>query len=58
MTNHAIEILQDDLILQQFKANAAAHAKKFDIHAIVPKYEALYDRFLRMSSNTKPMVTA
>ena len=58
MTNHAIEILQDDLILQQFKGNAAAHAKKFDIHAIVPKYEALYDRFLRMSSNTKPMVTA
>ena len=46
MSNHAIEILQDEATLARFKRNAAAHAKKFDIHTIVPKYEALYNRFL------------
>ncbi|HXB43407.1 MAG TPA: N-acetyl-alpha-D-glucosaminyl L-malate synthase BshA [Puia sp.] len=46
MSAHAIEILQDENVLKKFKMNAAAQAKKFDIHNIVPKYEALYDRFL------------
>ncbi len=46
MSAHALEILQDEAVLRKFKANAAAHAKKFDIHHIVPKYEALYNRFL------------
>ena len=47
MSQHAIEILQDNVLLKHFKDNAAAHAKKFDIHNIVPKYEALYNRFLK-----------
>jgi L-malate glycosyltransferase len=47
MSDHAIEILRDDAVLKKFKANAAAHAKKFDIHNIVPKYEALYNRFCK-----------
>ena len=46
MSAHAIQILADDKTLQRFKANAAAHAKNFDIHRIVPQYEALYNRFL------------
>ena len=46
MSRHAIEILKDETVLQTFKNNAAAHAKKFDIHRIVPQYEALYNRFL------------
>jgi N-acetyl-alpha-D-glucosaminyl L-malate synthase BshA len=46
MSRKAIEILRDNAILHRFKTNAAAHAKKFDIHNIVPKYEALYNRFL------------
>ncbi|MBS1667941.1 MAG: N-acetyl-alpha-D-glucosaminyl L-malate synthase BshA [Bacteroidetes bacterium] len=46
MSAHAIEILQDDNVLKKFKANAIAQAKKFDIHNIVPQYEALYDRYL------------
>ena len=33
-------------ILKKFKENAAAHARKFDIHHIVPVYEKLYKRFL------------
>jgi L-malate glycosyltransferase len=46
MSSHAIRILENDATLKQFKANAAAHAKNFDIHHIVPQYEALYNRFL------------
>ncbi|HEX9510563.1 MAG TPA: N-acetyl-alpha-D-glucosaminyl L-malate synthase BshA [Puia sp.] len=46
MSAHAISILEDDAILKKFKINAAAHAKRFDIHTIVPEYEALYNRFL------------
>jgi glycosyltransferase involved in cell wall biosynthesis len=46
MSEHAISILQDDAILKRFKANALAHAKNFDIHRIVPQYEALYNHFL------------
>jgi N-acetyl-alpha-D-glucosaminyl L-malate synthase BshA len=46
MSAHAIQILSDDKTLQWFKNNAAAHAKNFDIHRIVPQYEALYNRFL------------
>jgi N-acetyl-alpha-D-glucosaminyl L-malate synthase BshA len=46
MSHHAIEILQDSAVLQKFKSRAADHAKKFDIHNIVPQYEELYNRFL------------
>jgi len=46
MSANAIKILEDDAVLRQFKANALAHAKKFDINTIVPQYEALYNRFL------------
>ena len=48
MSDHAIRILSDDETLKRFKANAFAHAKNFDIHRIVPQYEALYNRFLAM----------
>jgi N-acetyl-alpha-D-glucosaminyl L-malate synthase BshA len=48
MSEHAIKILSDDETLKRFKANAVAHAKNFDIHRIVPQYEALYNRFLTM----------
>ena len=49
MSQHAIAILQDDETLKRFKANAIAHAKNFDIHRIVPQYEALYNRFLTLA---------
>jgi len=44
MSKNALSILQDDATLLQFKANALAQAKKFDIENIVPQYEALYER--------------
>jgi N-acetyl-alpha-D-glucosaminyl L-malate synthase BshA len=46
MSKQAIDILQDEKRLQQFKQNAAEHAKSFDIHNIVPQYEKLYDEVL------------
>ena len=47
MSKQAISILKDDSVLERFKENAAAHARKFDIHSIVPEYERLYERFLQ-----------
>lgn len=46
MTQQAISILKDDETLNRFKANAAAHARLFDINTIVPQYEKLYERYL------------
>jgi N-acetyl-alpha-D-glucosaminyl L-malate synthase BshA len=48
MSEHAIQILGDEATLKRFKANALAHAKNFDIHRIVPQYEALYNHFLTL----------
>lgn len=46
MSEHAIHILEEDETLKKFKASALKHAKNFDIHQVVPQYEALYNRFL------------
>jgi N-acetyl-alpha-D-glucosaminyl L-malate synthase BshA len=46
MSQQAIAILKDEKILKGFKERSAEHAKKFDIHNIVPQYEQLYERFL------------
>ncbi|MFI5186243.1 MAG: N-acetyl-alpha-D-glucosaminyl L-malate synthase BshA [Chitinophagales bacterium] len=46
MTTQALEILRNNETLKAFKKRAADHAKKFDIHNIVPLYEKLYQRFL------------
>ncbi len=44
MSRNAIKILEDEKTHAQFKANALAQAKKFDIQHIVPLYEQLYMR--------------
>ncbi|MBN8862479.1 MAG: N-acetyl-alpha-D-glucosaminyl L-malate synthase BshA [Sphingobacteriales bacterium] len=46
MSRQALEIIRKDDVLQGFKQRAAIHAKQYDIHNIVPQYEALYSRFL------------
>ena len=43
MTKNALHILRDDKVLKTFKENARKQATKFDLHAIVPKYEAIYE---------------
>jgi L-malate glycosyltransferase len=47
MSSKAIEILSNEETLEQFKANARAHAEKFDQHNIVPIYEELYESCLK-----------
>lgn len=47
MSSQAIEILQNDERLQQFKEAAAHHAAAFDIRSIVPLYEQLYEAVLQ-----------
>jgi N-acetyl-alpha-D-glucosaminyl L-malate synthase BshA len=42
MVKNALFILKDDSILAKFKINAKEEAKQFDIHKIVPYYEAIY----------------
>ncbi|MCL4146554.1 UNVERIFIED_CONTAM: hypothetical protein GTU68_001606 [Idotea baltica] len=43
MTKNALYILSDESRLKTFKDNARKEALKFDLHAIVPKYEAIYE---------------
>jgi N-acetyl-alpha-D-glucosaminyl L-malate synthase BshA len=47
MGQRAIELLSDEKKLERFKTKAAAHARLYDIETIVPRYEALYNRFLQ-----------
>ena len=46
MAKNAIHILEDDKRLKQFKKNAFAQAKKFDIQNILPFYEGYYERVI------------
>ena len=43
MSKNAIHILSDEARLQEFKTNARKEAQKFDLHQIVPQYEAIYE---------------
>ncbi len=48
MSEYAINLLGDEVLLAQMKINAYEQALKFDISNIVPVYEKLYSRFCRM----------
>ena len=43
MSKNAIHILSDASRLETFKTNARKEAQKFDLHQIVPQYEAIYE---------------
>lgn len=43
MTKNALHILSDDDRLQAFKSNARKESLKYDLHNIVPQYEAIYE---------------
>jgi L-malate glycosyltransferase len=49
MANYAILLLSDNELLQTFRTNALAQAKRFDIHNILPEYEAYYEEVIRKS---------
>nr|WP_121269434.1 N-acetyl-alpha-D-glucosaminyl L-malate synthase BshA [Pedobacter schmidteae] len=46
MANKAIHILQSDEVLQQFKENAFARAKDFDLKKILPDYVNYYNKVI------------
>lgn len=46
MAKNAIYILEDEPRLKQFKKNALAHARTFDIAHILPLYEAYYNKVI------------
>lgn len=47
MANNAINILNSDITLKQFKLGAKTTAERFNIHNIVPAYEKVYDTALK-----------
>tara|TARA_R110002012_G_scaffold81945_2_gene207352 strand:+ start:29011 stop:30150 length:1140 start_codon:yes stop_codon:yes gene_type:complete len=49
MSKNAITILKDTETLNTFKLQATKQASKFDIHEIVPQYEAIYQKTLSKS---------
>lgn len=49
MAKYALEILKDEASLNKFKLQALEQAKNFEIKQILPIYEALYDRVLKLS---------
>lgn len=46
MAEGAIKILENDAILNQFKANALEHTRNFERDKIVPVYEQLYEEVI------------
>ena len=50
MAEKALSILSDDDVLFEFKSNALKVAHEFDIQNIMPMYEKLYQKALKMNS--------
>lgn len=49
MAHHAIQLLQNEDMLHQFRQNALQQAKRFDLNNILPDYEAYYEEVLERS---------
>ncbi|MBL7807473.1 MAG: N-acetyl-alpha-D-glucosaminyl L-malate synthase BshA [Saprospiraceae bacterium] len=49
MANYAIQLLQDEEMLQRFRANALEQARRFDIDRILPEYERYYEEVIEKS---------
>ena len=52
MARYAIQLLENEPMLQQFRQNALAQAKRFDLDNVLPDYEAFYAEVLA-NSNVK-----
>jgi L-malate glycosyltransferase len=49
MAEHAVTLLQSEAMLSEFRANALAQARRFDIENILPHYVTFYEEILRES---------
>lgn len=47
MAQHAVSILENEQILNQFKTQAKTHAMKFEKQHIIPQYEQLYNEVVQ-----------
>ncbi|NND14917.1 MAG: N-acetyl-alpha-D-glucosaminyl L-malate synthase BshA [Eudoraea sp.] len=52
MTANALRILKDEKTLEEFKENAYQEACKFDIANVLPLYEAVYEKAMKMHYKT------
>jgi N-acetyl-alpha-D-glucosaminyl L-malate synthase BshA len=52
MAADSIKLLKDDAMLEEFRQNAYAQAKRFDIHNILPIYEDYYEQVIESVKNT------
>jgi N-acetyl-alpha-D-glucosaminyl L-malate synthase BshA len=50
MAGYSIQLLNNEPMLQQFRQNALAQARRFDIETILPQYEAYYEEVLAGSA--------
>ena len=50
MAKHAVTILADDALHNQFKMQALEQAKKYDLKKILPLYEAYYEKVLQQAA--------
>lgn len=50
MAAKAVSILRDDAVLERFREGAREVASRFDIHKILPLYEALYEEALHQNA--------
>lgn len=55
MAANAIYILEDENRLKEFKRNAYAQAKTFDINNILPRYEAYYKKIIAEKIKPEPV---
>jgi L-malate glycosyltransferase len=52
MATHAISLLKDEDLLNEFKKNALVQANNFHIDKILPNYEDLYIKLIKQKSDT------
>jgi N-acetyl-alpha-D-glucosaminyl L-malate synthase BshA len=51
MAAYAVQLLENEEMLQQFRANALEQAQKFDLDTILPDYERYYEKVIARSVN-------
>lgn len=49
MAKYAIQLLENDEMLQKFRENALKQAQRFDLNTILPDYETYYEEVIRNS---------
>jgi len=52
MADYAIQLLEDEEMLQQFRKNALKQAQRFDLNNILPDYENYYEEVINTSKIT------